>query len=367
MIPWTADTRRGSFESFYAAYGSLARAEFLAAVKSPVLMTAVSTDSATWQGTLVLKVEKRSSGAKIAITANVDSGGDLEAAAGRIYVGRTPESDVTISAPTVSKRHAYFAAKDGGWEIADAGSANGTIVEGQRLKPNKRERLRRSLSTIEFGPDARFVFMLPDSVFDLFDEIHRSRGVRASSKLKLPTGPVVDAADEHFESLAKLPIEEEASTSAVRSVHPSKEAEAPPPSKPPAKPEPVEKATVPDAKPRHRATWQGKRPDLDGDTDSLGKSTDKITVKVAKTPEEQEEMEFEYALKAVSSLGSLVHKLEAILKVGDQTTLLLGEGSKNTIEECRDALVKMRPLLRAIRMEMVVGDRKPVEIFRAKG
>ena len=89
-------------------------------------------------------------------------------------------------------------------------------------------------------------------------------------------------------------------------------------------------------------------------------------MRIGKTPEEKEEIEFEYALKAVSSLGSLIHKLEAILKVDEQVVVLLGAGCKNSIDECKDALTKMRPLLRAIRMEMVVGDRRPVEIFRAK-
>src|SRR5689334_17071857 len=130
LVPWTEDTRRGSFESFFAAYGSLTRQEFLVKVKSPVLMTAVSTDSATWSGTLVLKIEKRASQAKIAISADMDSGTDLEAAAGRIYVGRTPDNDVVIAAPTVSKRHAYFAFREMCWELTDADSANGTVLEG---------------------------------------------------------------------------------------------------------------------------------------------------------------------------------------------------------------------------------------------
>lgn len=370
-LPWTEDTRRGSFESFFAAHGSLSRQEFLAKMKSPCLMTAVSTDSATWMGTLVLKIEKRATSAKIAITS--DSDGDLESSAGRIYVGRTPDNDVIVGTPTVSKRHAYFAFREGQWELVDAGSANGTILEGQRLKPNKRERIRRSLVTIEFGPDSRFVFMTPASVYDLFEEIHRARGMKAQAALRLPTEPkgkpVAPDAPE-FESLRAASIEEEANTSAVRSVHPTKPLVPPEPAEEPTGAgatqlaQPAESAAP---KPRHRSTWPMKRPDLDGDAEALGKSTDKIAVRVGKTPQEIEDINFDYALKAVSSLGALVHKLEGILKVGDQAVLLLGEGSKNTIAECNDALVKMRPLLKAIRMELTVGDRKPVEIFRVEG
>lgn len=380
LVPWTDDTRRGSFESFYSAYGSLERADFQKKVDSPVLMTAVSTDSATWSGTLVLKISKLATNAKIAITNVEGSGGDLEAQAGRIYVGRTPENDVVIAAPTVSKRHAYFSFRDKTWELTDNDSANGTVIEGMRLKPNRRERIRRSLATIEFGPDARFVFMLPESVFDLFQEIHRSRGIRATSKLKLPPPPAGRAADQKdFEALEQLPAEEDPNTSHVlRSAHPSKPLKRPTPEPEPAEPDepdepvedkkqsaqPAQRRDPPSGRPRHRATWQGKRPELDGDAEALGKSTDKIAVRVGKTPQEIEDINFDYALRAVVSLGGLVHKLEAILKVEGQVVLLLGEGSRNSIDECKEALVKMRPLVRAIRMEMTVGDRKPVEIFR---
>src|SRR5581483_7021798 len=99
-------------------------------------------------------------------------------------------------APTVSKRHAWFALRDKTWEITDGGSANGTVLEGQRLKPNKRERIRRALATLEFGPDARFVFMLPASVYDLFEEIRRTRGITAERALKLAPPPARAADDE---------------------------------------------------------------------------------------------------------------------------------------------------------------------------
>src|SRR2546423_8971520 len=99
-VAWTNDTKRGSFESFFAAHDSLSREAFRAKLAAPVLMTAVSTDSATWSGTLVLKIEKKATAAKIVI-ADLDSSGDIESAAGRIYVGRTPDNDVIIPAPTV--------------------------------------------------------------------------------------------------------------------------------------------------------------------------------------------------------------------------------------------------------------------------
>jgi pSer/pThr/pTyr-binding forkhead associated (FHA) protein len=352
MVPWTEETRRGSFEAFFAVYGALERAHFLERWKAPVLMTAVSTDSATWTGTLVLKVDKRPTTAKIAITTD-EAGSDLESGGARIYVGRTPENDVVISAPTVSKQHAYFTLRDIGWEITDNGSSNGTTLEGQNLRANRRERIRRSLATIEFGPDARFVFMTPDSVYDLLEEIHRHRGDKAHAALKpvVTHSPAIDDDDEDFEVLARAPVDEDPNASIVaRSVTAA-------PKEPPPKEE----------KPRHKATWQGKRPtDLLGDPESFCRSTDKVMVPVGKTPEEQDRINFDYAIRAVASLGGLISKLDAVLKLTEHPVVLLGEGSKNSVEEAQAALVKMQPLLRSIRMELTVGDRKPVEIYKAQ-
>jgi pSer/pThr/pTyr-binding forkhead associated (FHA) protein len=343
--PWTEESRRGSFESFFASAGKLDRAEFLARYDTPFLMTAVSADSATWSATLVLRIAPKPGAARIAISAADAS--DLESAAGRIHVGRTPENEVVIAAPTVSKRHAYFTRRDISWEITDAGSSNGTLLEGHRLRPHRRERIRRSLATIEFGPDARFVFMTPESTYELIEEIRRSRGLKAEAAVKA-TSPPRPADLDDFESIR--PEEPEgAASSGVVSVHPIRPPTPPPPA------------------PRHRATWQPRRSDsLDKEDVDLSKSTDKINVPVGKTPEEAEAINFDYALRAVTSLGALIHKLEAVLRVQDQVVLLMGEGSKNSIPECEDALIKMRPLIRSIRMELTVGDRKPVEIFRAQ-
>jgi hypothetical protein len=358
MVPWTEETRRGSFEAFHAVYGSLDREGFLARWIAPVLMTAVSTDSETWNATLVLKVDKRPTTAKIAITSD-ESGGDLESGGARIYVGRTPENDVVISAPTVSKQHAYFTLRDLGWEITDNGSSNGTSLEGQRLRPNRRERIHRALATLDFGPDARFVFMTPESIFDFLNEIRRQRGDRSHAfEPVVASGPPSRKADlKDFAALADAPIDEDPNASIVK-----RSVTAPPrPDRPPTPAPPKEE------KPRHKATWNAKKAtDLLGDPESFCRSTDKVMVPVGKTPEEQDKINFDYALRAVASLGSLISKLEAVLKLTEHPVVLLGEGSKNSVDEAQAALVKMQPLLRSIRMELTVGDRKPVEIFKAQ-
>jgi hypothetical protein len=49
-----------------------------------------------------------------------------------ITVGRSPSSDVVVSNPVVSGRHATIALEAGTWVFRDAGSTNGTYLDGVR-------------------------------------------------------------------------------------------------------------------------------------------------------------------------------------------------------------------------------------------
>jgi hypothetical protein len=48
-------------------------------------------------------------------------------------LGRHPDSDVFLDDITVSRRHATVRRVDGGYEVADVGSLNGTYVDHQRV------------------------------------------------------------------------------------------------------------------------------------------------------------------------------------------------------------------------------------------
>jgi Domain of unknown function (DUF1707)/FHA domain len=52
---------------------------------------------------------------------------------GTIVVGRSSSCDVTLSEPTVSRRHLELRALDGSWLAVDLASTNGTWLLGQRL------------------------------------------------------------------------------------------------------------------------------------------------------------------------------------------------------------------------------------------
>jgi len=59
------------------------------------------------------------------------SGGTVTLSPGAVYrIGRDPGADVTVDAPVVSWRHAELVATAGQWLIEDAGSTNGTFLDG---------------------------------------------------------------------------------------------------------------------------------------------------------------------------------------------------------------------------------------------
>src|SRR5438270_2879092 len=51
-----------------------------------------------------------------------------------LVVGRALTSDLPLLDPTISRRHAELAADEGGVEIRDLGSSNGTRVNGARVE-----------------------------------------------------------------------------------------------------------------------------------------------------------------------------------------------------------------------------------------
>ncbi len=53
-----------------------------------------------------------------------------------ITSGRHPDSDIFLDDVTVSRRHAEFVRRDGGYAVRDVGSLNGTYVNRRRIDDN---------------------------------------------------------------------------------------------------------------------------------------------------------------------------------------------------------------------------------------
>jgi phage tail-like protein len=60
---------------------------------------------------------------------------------GRITIGRNPDNDLVLNAPTVSRVHAELDLRDDGLFLTDIGSSGGTFVGEARLLPNQPRRL----------------------------------------------------------------------------------------------------------------------------------------------------------------------------------------------------------------------------------
>jgi hypothetical protein len=76
----------------------------------------------------------------------------------RIVIGRSSVCDVVLPFAAISKVHAYLGVlSPTTWQIEDAGSTNGTLVDGLRLKGRQKAVLRDG-ATVDFGKVmARFV------------------------------------------------------------------------------------------------------------------------------------------------------------------------------------------------------------------
>ncbi len=72
-----------------------------------------------------------------------------------LTIGRGPRNDVDLVHPTVSRVHARVVTRDGALLVEDAGSANGTFVNGERVRQGAPRRVEPG-DEIRVGP-ARFV------------------------------------------------------------------------------------------------------------------------------------------------------------------------------------------------------------------
>jgi len=73
-----------------------------------------------------------------------------------IEIGRAPSSDIRLSDPSVSARHAQFLIGDGGTRVVDLGSKNGSSVNGRRVSANEQPWLQ-SMDRLSFGRIQAFV------------------------------------------------------------------------------------------------------------------------------------------------------------------------------------------------------------------
>lgn len=84
--------------------------------------------------------------------------------ADRITIGRTHNNDVVIVDHSVSRLHAYVRQQPTGWVVADAGSKNGSWLDGDTLEP-RRERSLPSKILLRLG-EVDLTFYVASDLFD---------------------------------------------------------------------------------------------------------------------------------------------------------------------------------------------------------
>src|SRR3989475_274541 len=110
-----------------------------------------------------------------------------------IVVGRAVTSDVPIYDPTISRRHAEVSLTDGGVKVKDAGSSNGTFLNGARIT----EAIAVENDVITVGKVVEFTFqvmnvdrvsilLLEAATGELVPRISRGRTAQSSASKHVP-------------------------------------------------------------------------------------------------------------------------------------------------------------------------------------
>ena len=96
---------------------------------------------------------------------------DDNAFSDRISLGRAPNCDMVLRLSYISKLHAHFTLRGGLWHLSDAGSANGTSVNGKQLRTGES-------MAVKVGDDVQFgsaEFRLTDAglLYDVINPLLR--------------------------------------------------------------------------------------------------------------------------------------------------------------------------------------------------
>jgi len=150
---------------------SLSRAEYVAAHRYPFLVLLEEVESTTDERRgFVTVVEGKGEAAATRFRLFAVTRKKNKHFQGKVFVGRTNTNDIVLDDARISKLHAYFDLDADGQavSVADAGSTNGTRLDGEPLPP----RVSTPISfgqVVAFGP---FVFSFV-STADVY--VQRSR------------------------------------------------------------------------------------------------------------------------------------------------------------------------------------------------
>jgi pSer/pThr/pTyr-binding forkhead associated (FHA) protein len=97
---------------------------------------------------------------RLLVQGSGDKGREILLSDTSITIGRLQDSDVSLADRLVSRRHAVIQKERGQWMIRDAGSRNGTFVNGKRISD---PHILRDGDEIQIGLDFKAVYVDPEA------------------------------------------------------------------------------------------------------------------------------------------------------------------------------------------------------------
>ncbi len=87
-----------------------------------------------------------------------------------ITIGRTDNNDIVLKHSMISKFHAYFRRMGEKWTFCDAGSRNGTTLDGRRLAPERSYPVKPG-SQIQLGGTVLVEYIEPAALFQTLQDV----------------------------------------------------------------------------------------------------------------------------------------------------------------------------------------------------
>lgn len=155
------------FSQFADEYKEWTRERFLQAFKTPYLLIS-GTPVPDVDGQIMTQVAKtaelKAEAARVRV-APVVKRADSNSFTMMITLGRTDNNDLTLKHTMISKFHAYFRHLGDSWTLSDAGSLNGTALDGRRLPPERSMPIK-SGARIVLGGAVAIQFLEPNDLYD---------------------------------------------------------------------------------------------------------------------------------------------------------------------------------------------------------
>ncbi|RMG07317.1 MAG: FHA domain-containing protein [Planctomycetota bacterium] len=158
-LPTLADFVRG--------HGRMTREEFLAAVEVPALVLNQATQGESTPSLVMTRTstdgEEEARELHVAFLRKRPGSNSFSM---MITLGRADNNDIVVKHTLISKFHAYFRTLGGSYTLVDAGSLNGTWIDGKRCAPERSYPLK-SGAQLRFGEALVGEFMAPEELYAL--------------------------------------------------------------------------------------------------------------------------------------------------------------------------------------------------------